>query len=113
MARSGSQSLRATQLGSRLIVRIRISGILCALTWSTRETPGFAGIQSSARPRQPPSATEDSLVRWRTQIWQLRNPKKRMDLPDPLTQFFKPMRSGCGRWKHLENLTACRCSNLL
>jgi len=49
MARSGSQSLRATQLGSRLIVRIRIIGILCALTWSTRETPGFAGIQSSAR----------------------------------------------------------------
>ena len=25
--------------------------------------------------------------------WQLRNPKKRMDLPDPLTPFFKPMRS--------------------
>ena len=51
MARSGSQSLGATQLGFRLIVRIRISGSLYALTWSTRETPDFAGIQSSARPK--------------------------------------------------------------
>ena len=68
MARSGSQSLRAMQLGSRRSVRIRISGILNALTWSTRETPDLAGIQSSARPKAAASATEDSLVTWRTHI---------------------------------------------
>ena len=65
MARSGSQSLRATQLGSRLIVRIRIIGILCALTWSTREkTPSdswmiyFGDVHVGTSPARPVRRTQ-------------------------------------------------------
>ena len=62
---------------------------ICADLVNTRN----AGLRRNSikrqTPRQPPSATEGSLVTWRTQIWQLRNPKIKMDLPNPVNAVFQ------------------------
>ena len=88
MARSGSQSLRATQLGSRLIRENTNQWYsMCADLVNTRNA-GLRIIQSSARSKAA-TAAEDSLVTWRTQIWQLRNPKIKMDLPNLVNAVFQ------------------------
>ena len=60
---------------------------MCADLVNTRN----AGVRRNSIERQTKAATatEDSLVIWRTQIWQLRNPKIRMDLPDPVNAVFQ------------------------
>ena len=49
----------------------------------------FATSAASEASREPRPSRGHSLVTWRTQIWQLRNPKITMDLPDPVNAVFQ------------------------